>query len=482
MLAASGNVIYANIDIAGPGTLEVSAGRNLYQADQGTLESIGPFVTGDTRPGASIVAQAGIGPGAPGLGQADYTDFAKLYFDPANQAVAGAPLGEQHGKVEHTYQKELLAWLQQRFGYTGGSGDALAYFLALPPEQQRVFDRQIYFAELNEAGLEYNDSASPLYGSYLRGRMAIAALFPNMGPNAQQGGNVDHGDITMFGGSGVRTDFGGAIQTLTPTGETIVGVEGQTPPATAGIVTQGTGDIDLYSDDSVLLGQSRVMTTFGGNILAWSATGDINAGRGSKNTIVFTPPKRVYDQFGNVTLSPTVPSTGAGFATLAPIPSVPPGDINLVAPLGTVDAGEAGIRVSGNINIAALHVVNADNIQVAGKTTGIPTTASVDTGALTAASSASSAASEMAQKLARSNALAGNQRRWLISVQVEGFGDSGAEDDKRRRKEKLSTLSYSADSALQVVGRGVLGAGDVARLSELAHLSAAERRSVEEGQ
>ena len=37
------------------------------------------------------------------------------------------------------------------------------------------------------------------------------------------------------------------------------------------------------------------------------------------------------------------------------------------APLGTIDAGEAGIRVSGNINIAALHVVNAANIQVRGE-------------------------------------------------------------------------------------------------------------------
>ncbi|MEJ0004663.1 MAG: filamentous hemagglutinin family protein [Pararobbsia sp.] len=51
-----------------------------------------------------------------------------------------------------------------------------------------------------------------------------------------------------------------------------------------------------------------------------------------------------------------------------------PGDINLLAPRGTVDAGAAGIRVSGNLNVAALHVLNADNIQVQGKSTidGIP--------------------------------------------------------------------------------------------------------------
>jgi hypothetical protein len=48
----------------------------------------------------------------------------------------------------------------------------------------------------------------------------------------------------MFGSSGIHTDFGGAIQTLTPGGQTTVGIEGPNPPATAGLITQGSGDID----------------------------------------------------------------------------------------------------------------------------------------------------------------------------------------------------------------------------------------------
>ena len=59
-----------------------------------------------------------------------------------------------------------------------------------------------------------------------------------------------------------------------------------------------------------------------------------------------------------------------------------------------MDPGEAGIRVSGNINIAALHVVNAANIQVQGESKGIPVTATVNTGALTSASSAASSATQ----------------------------------------------------------------------------------------
>jgi hypothetical protein len=45
---------------------------------------------------------------------------------------------------------------------------------------------------------------------------------------------------------------------------------------------------------------------------------------------------------------------------------------------------------------AALKVLNADNIQVQGKTTVVPVMAAVDAGALTAASAATSAVTQMA--------------------------------------------------------------------------------------
>ena len=111
------------------------------------------------------------------------------------------------------------------------------------------------------------------------------------------------------------------------------------------------------------------MTTFGGGILAWSAEGDINAGRGSKTTVVYTPP-RAHDALGNVVMAPQTPAAGAGIATLNPIPEVPRGDVDLIAPLGTIDPGEAGVRSSGNVNVAALHVVNAANIQAQGNSSG----------------------------------------------------------------------------------------------------------------
>ena len=106
--------------------------------------------------------------------------------------------------------------MTQRYGFAGNGDDARAYFSALPAEQQRIFARQVYFAELRAGGREYNDKASPRQGSYLRGRQAIAALFPETAPGAWQG------DLTLYGAAGIRSSFGGDIQLLTPGGQQAV--------------------------------------------------------------------------------------------------------------------------------------------------------------------------------------------------------------------------------------------------------------------
>jgi hypothetical protein len=207
----------------------------------------------------------------------------------------------------------------------------------------------------------------------------------------------------------------------------------------------------MYSKGSILLGLSRIMTTFGGNIIGWSAEGDINAGRGSKTTVVYTPPRRVYDSYGNVSLSPQAPSSGAGIATLNPIPEVKAGDVDLIAPLGKIDAGEAGIRVSGNLNLAALQILNAANIQVQGKSTGIPTVQAPNISAGLAASNATAAT----QQTAAPNAGAGNDRPSVIIVEFLGYGGGDgepAQEDKRRKDSEPQT--YNQNSAVQFVEFG----------------------------
>ena len=115
----------------------------------------------------------------------------------------------------------------------------LARFEALPLALRQAFLRSVYFAELRAGGREYNDLQGPRPGSYLRGRQAIAALFPE--------GAAREGGISMFGPSGVRSVGGGSIQLLAPGGQIVVGVQGVAPPGSAGLITQGQGDIQAYS-------------------------------------------------------------------------------------------------------------------------------------------------------------------------------------------------------------------------------------------
>jgi hypothetical protein len=177
-----------------------------------------------------------------------------------------------------------------------------------------------------------------------------------------------------------------------------------------------------------------VLTTFGGNIVIWSAAGNINAGIGDKTTIDYTPLQIVYDDYGNIELSPTVPSSGAGIGTLNPIPSVAAGDINLIAPLGTVDAGEAGIRVSGNLNIAAAHVLNTANIQVQGATTGVPVSVSPNVGALSSAGNAAGAAAAAAESTSRPGGASPLPTIWIVEILGYGGGTEAPPVEHKKRK------------------------------------------------
>ncbi|WP_246893167.1 filamentous haemagglutinin family protein [Achromobacter xylosoxidans] len=455
LLRAGRDIWYADVKVAGPGLLDVIAGRNLLQEDRASIVSVGPALRGDRQPGASIAITAGAGAAGP-----DYDALARLYLDPANRALAGQTLSGQPGKVVHTYERELADWLRSQDGFSGSDAEVLARFEAMPLALRQGFLRSVYFAELRAGGREYNDAQGPRPGSYLRGRQAIAALFPE--------GAAREGGIAMSGASGVRTVAGGSIQLLAPGGQIVVGVPGIAPPGSAGLITQGQGDIQVYSQGSLLLGLSRVMTTFGGDILAWSAEGDINAGRGAKTTVVYTPPRREYDAMGNVVMAPQAPSSGAGIATLNPIPEVPRGDIDLIAPLGTIDPGEAGVRSSGNVNVAALHVVNAANIQAQGSSAGVPAAAAVNTGALSSASAASSAAAASAENdAARTRSASRQSQPSIISVQILGYGNEPAPGEGAAPAAPAGASAvYDPASAVRVLGLGELPAQARQQLTE----------------
>ena len=61
--------------MAGPGLLDVVAGRNLVQEDRASIVSVGPALRGDKRPGADIAITAGAGSAGP-----DYDALGKRYL------------------------------------------------------------------------------------------------------------------------------------------------------------------------------------------------------------------------------------------------------------------------------------------------------------------------------------------------------------------------------------------------------------------
>jgi filamentous hemagglutinin family protein len=459
-ITAGRDILESSFDIAGPGNLTVQAGRDIYQVPStqdpgGVLESVGPLydiTPGNRDGGAGITAIAGTGAAGP-----DYSKFADLFVNPDSTLTL-----QDSSAILAENDAALLAYLTQNFGYTGDLAGAYARFQKLSAAQQDEFLLTIYDAMLNQSGLEFNEPASVRFKSYILGRDAIAALFPSTdaaGSPIAYAGSIELASTlngqskTTTSNSGIQTDFGGAIQILTPGGQTIVGTEGVTPEqgqtldsGFSGVITQGSGNIDIYALGSVLLGESRVLTTFGGNILVWSAQGDINAGRGNKTSINFPPLQRVYDNYGNVVISPSVPTTGAGIGTLNPIPEVAAGNINLVAPLGTVDAGEAGVRSSGNLNIAAAHVANGANLSVGGTSSGVPTAPSVNVGALTGASNSAGAAAQAAQSTNKTSTASPLPSIWL--VEILGYGNSAGappaqpsgEDQKKKKKHSLNAV------------------------------------------
>src|SRR3546814_353999 len=180
----------------------------------------------------------------------------------------------------------------------------------------------------------------------------------------------------------VETQAGGNITLLAPYGRIEVGGRAVTqPPERGGIVTRKGGDIRIIADKNIDLFSSRAFTLQSGDITMWTSNGDITAGVGSK-TSVFRPPL-VYNitNDGLVSINVFGLQTGAGIGVLdaGGTGNREESRLDLIAPRGEVNAGDAGIRVVGDLNIAALRVVGLDNIQVTGEATGLQEIVPVNT-------------------------------------------------------------------------------------------------------
>jgi filamentous hemagglutinin family protein len=404
---AGGKLVTAlagDIQVSGPGLLEVLAGRNL---DLGTGENlfdgtgVGITSIGNARnpnlpfEGASLIALAGI-----------------------QGKNGGAALGLANSRVALSNLKAVapkVTTIKPQFSTA---------------EHEAVAGLQTLFAILQATGKDF-----PETGSYEPGLSAVKQAFASI---------TGTGDI-FTRARDIRTVSGGSIALTAPKGALTMASDIYGNPLTPpGIVTEYGGSVSIITDGDVDIGRARIFTLRGGDMTIWSTTGDIAAGTSPK-TVVTAPPTRVLIDSPSADVATDLGglATGGGIGVLASVEGVEPGDVYLLAPAGSVDAGDAGIQSTGNLNIAAVAVVNADNIAAAGTSAGVPASApasaapvSVAPSASTSSAATSSAAQNMASQTQSNKDV--EESPSMISVEILGYG--GGDGDNGDEEEKSASL------------------------------------------
>ncbi len=427
--------------ITGPGTAVLEAGRDVSFSVVKSLGVTSPFggfvyAKGDSLTAstaarspntllpsddaADVYILAGAAAGV------DYHGFAGAYLDPLN--------GQG---VVRTWLPELGEFMRG-LGYEAlPEAELVAAFGALPETRRRVFLDQVLFGELKATGIDYNDPESPRYRSYERGYRAVSLLFPADPDGLPAGG----AGSVLLNGKPVETQADGGITVLAPYGRVVVGNTGlNTSSADTGILTRRGGDVRIMAGESIDLETSRVFTLQGGDIVMWTSRGSITAGTGAKTGISQKPLSYLMSNDGVVTINAFGISTGAGIGVLDALQDAGSrgrSRMDLIAPEGEVNAGDAGIRVVGDLNIAAAVVVGMENIQVSGASGGVPAVEPPNTVALTTASAVAQAATKEGVGPAARPRQSVEDLPSILTVEVAGYettDESGGEEEARKKR------------------------------------------------
>jgi filamentous hemagglutinin family protein len=468
-------------EIWGPGSAEFVALRNISLGTSGGIESIG-----DTKNAALVSEGAALRLLAGTGGEPAYDRFIEVYLSAApsayrdevneflgdvDEARAGyATSSEKTGLIigPGEYARELSEFLEER-GVAVVAGDPVATFRSLDRSVQRILLTDVMFAELSEWGTAAGtpDRADRL--NYVRAYTALDTLFALEEPLGERAGAFAPGaidqairsflnitdaqaandaQVALFGTlfpqgeprgdislllSQVQTLAGGDLSMLAPGGDINAGAADadiiDKEPADLGIVTAQGGDIRIAVDNDLLVNSTRAFA-LQGDLLVWSSHGNIDAGKGAKTvTSVPSPVTRIDPVTGNtiIVFPPAVSGSGLQGENAA-----------LFAPRGSVNAGDAGIRTSGDLTIGAVEIVGADNIDVGGVEIGFSSAEAVAVappGAASASSAATKGMESEAGMLSEANeegerTITGTEVTF-ISVEVLSFGDDNCDSGEQ---------------------------------------------------
>jgi hypothetical protein len=422
------------------------AGKDIDLGSSGGVRSVGdlynPYLPSK---GADVMVMPGAGNGP------DYAAMVNRYLvnDPTMSAI---------------YLPQLVDYMNARNGVSGLTTiQALDKFKLLDARQQNAFIDSIFFAELKAGGRDAINPKSTSVGDYTRSERAILTMFPSFTTNAtlvnktgslmadfKTIGNetvAKPGDLKLFY-SQIRSEAGGNVELMVPEGYINSGlaVAGNLskPSTDLGIVSIRGGVIDGFVRNNFQVNQSRVFTLGGSDLMLYSALTNIDAGRGAK-TSAATPPPVLRIRNGQITYDYSAAVSGSGIAALTATGGQP-GTVDLFAPYGEINAGEAGIRSAGNINLGARVIIGSENISAGGVTSGAPV-ASVSGLSFTPVSAESANSGKQASQMSESASKTSSNKLSalpsLISVEVVALGEeSGSSpekntDEKRRIKNSI---------------------------------------------
>lgn len=445
-----------HIQVAGPGNLLVEAGRDINLGAVSTakltagdtnglnnvtrIDAIGN--TGNaslpTADAATMTLLAGIEPGS--LSTAQVNDLFSVlrsvgqFQGLLGQAQAGTLTGDAAIVAANTVTSQANAAIDALFAGQVQPGSSPVHET---PIDAGAANGRSTVGQMTDA---YN-------GALAAANSAIAALFRD--------GQPHQGDITLYNArisSATNTGgTGGNLNLLAPNGNINVGLPTASSGRNIGIYTTAGGAINAYLNGDMNVNLSKVATFQGGDILLYTsgAGSTLDAGRGSRSARTSSPPRLVAElkadgtPTGKLLLLPPLDVSGSGIRTVSydpdgfgPLQQPDPGKVYLLAPSGTIDAGEAGVSSASGLVVAALVVKNGDNFSAGGASVGVPSVSSAPAAPVSgdAAASASKAMDSVNQA---GNALASAKdsdiqsfRPALVSVEVLGFGDESAECKK----------------------------------------------------